>query len=169
MYRYFLGAALRAVTLVFIVAPATSMAARAPSSTEAVTADTLEDFQYQAARIRAEMAPGKRYAELSDSDLQTVERTLNEIHALLERSGAVTAMNEEQKTNLFNLQERANVILTEANAHNELICEWTRLTGSNRRQRVCITAYERERMRDQSRDGFTRRNPSHKNEGWQDN
>ena len=157
-------AGLLASLLVFVAAPGTSMAASAPSTTQAVTADTLEDFQQQAARIRAEMAPGKRYADLSKRDVRTVERTLDEIHVLLERSESVAAMNEEQKTNLFSLQERANAILT-ANAQDEMVCEWVKKTGSNRRQRVCITAYERDRMREDANHGFTRRNPSPFNEG----
>lgn len=164
MSRPALVATLLACLLAFVAAPSISMAARAPSSTQAVTAETLEDFQHQAARVRAEMAAGKRYADLSKRDLRTVERTLDEIHVLLERSESVAAMNEEQKTNLINLQERANAILT-ANAQEELICEWVKKTGSNRRQRVCITAHERDRMREEANRGFSRRNPSHKNQG----
>lgn len=153
------------LTLAFavLVVPSQAMAAATSSGTQTVTADTLEDFEHQAARIRAEMAPGKRYAELSARELQTIERTLDEIHALLEHTETVSAMNPEQVTSLANLQERANAILT-ANAKEELICEWVKKTGSNRRQRVCISAYDRDLMREQSRDGFNRRDPSHRNQ-----
>lgn len=164
MSKRYLTTLLLTVLVAAFLAPAAAMAAPASSMTPAVSADTLGDFEQQASRIRAEMAPGKRYADLSRRDTKTVERTLDEIHALLERTETVSAMNEEQKTQLITLQERANAILT-ADAGNELVCEWVKKTGSNRRERVCMTAHERDLIRGQSRDGFIRVNPSHKNVG----
>lgn len=156
MSRHCFSIAVLAIFLVILAAPGVGIAKDGPSGNQALAADTLQGFQYQAARIRAEMAPNRRYAELSESDLQAVERALNEIHYMLERAESLAAMNPAQKTKLASLQERVNAILTE-NAKEELVCERVKLTGSNRYEQVCMTAHERKRRQEQARDKFNRR------------
>lgn len=150
-----------AVTLLSMViaaflVPAAVLAAGVPPAAQAFNADTLDDFAYQAERIRAQMIDGGRYADFPRRDLRYVEELLHRIHVLLERSGPVSSMSQEQKIDLMNLQERTNAVLTR-NEDNRLECEWTLITGTHRRQQLCMTASEREDMRARDRAGYIQR------------
>ena len=139
-----------------LLVPNIGTAARMPASAQIVTAQTLEDFEYQAARIRAEMLPGKRYADLKRRDLNYVNELLDRIHVVLEAHGPVARMAQEQQIELLNLQERVNAVLT-GNESERLLCEWTRVAGSQRRQQICMTSAERERIRARDREMFLQR------------
>lgn len=146
------------LALVFaaLTMPSVGMAARMPPSPQIVTAQTLEDFEYQAARIRAEMLPGKRYADLKQRELNYVNELLQRIHGVLQTHGPVPRMAQEQRIGLLNLQERVNAVLT-GNEANRMLCEWTRVAGSQRRQQICMTSAERERIRARDREMFLQR------------
>lgn len=144
------------LALAALLVPNIGTAARMPPAAQTVTAQTLEDFEYQAARIRAEMLPGKRYADLKRRDLNYVNELLHRIHVLLQTHGPVARMAQEQQIDLLNLQERANAVLT-GDESNRLLCEWTRVAGSQRRQQICLTSAERERIRARDREMFLQR------------
>lgn len=164
MSKHHFGAILLAMVLALAAIPGSVIAAGSASTTQALSAQTLQKFQREAARIRAEMAPGKRHAGLDESEMQTIERTLNELQYLFESAGSVDAMNPPQKTKLASLQERVNAILSAsvdtdatANPTEELVCERIKAAGSNRYQRICMTAHERERRQEEARDRLNRR------------
>ena len=115
-----------------------------------VAADTPDKFAQTAAQVRKEMGAGGRYEFIRPDDKAKVDTDLNSMEAMLQKSGSVTAMNQDEKVQLFNTQEHLNGILTHSD-RNRLVCENTAPTGSNLRRSTCLTAGEIElkRQRDQ--------------------
>jgi hypothetical protein len=110
-------------------------------------------FAQQKARIEAELADGKTYAEISAQDQATVRESLARIADTLETAGSMEALSGADKVEVFNDQEVVNTILTQAAYDSRQVCERIESTGSHRKTTVCTTVAERNRRRelDQSR------------------
>lgn len=115
-----------------------------------VSADTPEKFAAVAAGVRTDMAPGGRYEFIRPDQKGKVEADLNLMMQLLQQSGSVTAMREDQKVQLFNTQENLNGILTHSDK-NRLVCENVAAAGSLLRTNKCKTLGEIERDRASSK------------------
>lgn len=108
---------------------------------KAVVADTAEKFVALAEAIRAQMAPGKRYEFLGKNDRMTVNQTLDLMASMLQKSGSVESMSAEDRTRLFNEQEKVNGILAR-NADDRLVCTHVAPVGSHLPVTQCRTARE---------------------------
>jgi hypothetical protein len=117
---------------------------------KAVVADTSEKFELLVQAIRQEMAPGKRYEFLRDSDRVRVNQSLDRMAAMLAKSGSVDQLSSEEKTRLFNLQESVNGLLAK-NADDRLVCSYVAPVGSHLPVKTCRTAREIERSRNEVR------------------
>jgi len=111
-----------------------------------VVADTPEKFAQTAGQIRAEMNAGGRYEFINPGDKGKVETDLNSIGAMLQKSGAVAAMSQEDKVRLFNTQEHLNGLLTHSDS-NRLVCERRAPVGTNIPLNTCKTVGEIEKNR----------------------
>lgn len=118
----------------------TAVQAKKPDE-KAVVADTPEKFELLVAGIRQEMAPGKRYEFLDKHNRNEVNDGLDRMGALLTRAGSVEAMSQEEKTELFSIQEHVNGILAQ-NADDRLVCTHTPPTGSHIPMTQCKTVRE---------------------------
>lgn len=58
----------------------------------------------------------------------------------------------DDRVELFNHQEQINTILTGARADSRMVCTRTQVTGSHRKQQVCMTVADRERRRERDRE-----------------
>ena len=134
--------------------PATAEAKKSKND-DAVTATTASAFAAQAADIRSEMKPGGRYTEMSVDERARVEKNLEVITRLFEEKEDLSAMSDRQKIELINAQEDANAILTK-NDDDRLICVSRRPTGSNFKQKQCMTAKQARELRERTRDGVDR-------------
>lgn len=105
-------------------------------------------FLEQAIQIRADLAAGDRYSGIRSTEQDTVLRLLHRMEALLARAGSVESLSKANKVRLFNDQERINNILTSASSNERTVCERTRITGTHRRQSVCLSVAEREHYRE---------------------
>ncbi len=114
-----------------------------------VVADTPEKFAATATQIRAEMATGGRYEFIRPDNKGKVEADLNSMAAMLQKAGSVAAMREQEKVQLYNLQEHLNGILTHSD-RNRLICEHRPPLGTNIPVTTCKTVAEIERSRRES-------------------
>lgn len=123
-----------------------SFAWAAPESTR--VAIDAGDFAAQRAKVEADLADGKTYAEISAGDRSKVRESLDRIAAALEGVPSVDALNEDAKARVFNDQELVNQILTAAEADSRLVCERSTPTGSNRKITTCQTVAERARRRE---------------------
>ncbi len=115
-----------------------------------VAADTPEKFTQTAEQVRKEMGAGGRYEFIRPDDKTKVNADLDSMAAMLQKSGSVGAMKEDEKVQLFNTQEHLNGMLTHSD-RNRLVCENSAPTGSNLRRTTCMTVGEIElkRQRDQ--------------------
>jgi len=115
-----------------------------------VTADTAEKFAEVAAGIRKEMTAGGRYEYIRPDQKGKVEADLNTIAQMLQQSGPVSAMRNDQKVQLFNVQENLNGILTHSDK-NRLVCENTASVGTQIRTNKCRTFGDIQRERTSSK------------------
>jgi hypothetical protein len=100
-----------------------------------------------------EMAIGsERYSELEDQDRIAVRDALGRIRANVGQSHTVDGLAPDIRTAVFNDQEVVNTIMSRAHADSRMVCERVRLTGSNRREQVCMTVAQRRDMRENSVD-----------------
>jgi hypothetical protein len=130
---------IRISCLVFAcLALAAPAAAKQQGPKKVVAADTSESFAVVAAAVRSEMKPDGRYEFISRSARQQVDNDLDAMAALLEKSGMVASMDDEDKIKLFNLQERVNGTLAN-NASDRLICTHVAPVGSHLPVTYCKT------------------------------
>jgi hypothetical protein len=143
-----------AAALVAVGNSAPAMAKKAPKEEHVITAMTAAEFDEQATSLRKQMRDG-RFAGITVAERSTVERELDVISGLLQKSGAPEGMSDREKISLLNAQSNANAILTR-NDDDRLVCEMRRPTGSNFKQKQCMTVKEARRLREQTRDGMDR-------------
>ena len=108
---------------------------------KAVVADTPEKFELLVEAIRQEMEPGKRYEFLNSYNRGVVNDGLDRMGEMLQKAGSVDAMSQEEKTELFSIQERVNGVLAK-NAGDRLICTHRAPTGSHIPMTECKTVRE---------------------------
>ena len=111
-----------------------------------VAADTTDKFQQVATQIRADMTTGGRYEFIRPDEKAKVEIDLDAMTKMMQQSGSVAAMSQDQKVLLFNTQEHLNGILTH-NDVNRLVCEHAAAIGSHIQTTTCKTVGDIERQR----------------------
>jgi hypothetical protein len=78
------------------------------------------------------------------------------MESLLEAGTSIEALPAQTRMDLFNDQEQINRILTGARADSRIVCRRTQVTGSHRKQQVCITKAERDRRISADREDLQR-------------
>jgi len=144
----------RPVTLAFasvlgllLLLPATSQAAPSVKQKEwNFSANSLQDFEAQAAEVREEMGTDGQYGAISVNDRNAVEADLDRIAAILGSKDSAAKLSDQQQIDVINAQERINAVLTK-NDGNRLICTMEQRTGTKFKEKVCVTAREREAIR----------------------
>ena len=121
------------------------VAAKQPDK-KAVVADTPEKFDLLVRAFQQEMAPGKRYEFLISLNRRVVNHSLDQMAAMLNVSGSVDAMSQEDKTRLFSIQEEVNGILAK-NADDRVVCTHSPPTGSHIPMTECKTVRDLEQRR----------------------
>lgn len=106
-----------------------------------VAADTPEKFTLLIADLHHEMGTGGRYEFISPEQKGKVDADLSTMAAMLQKSGSVDAMKEQDKVRLFNTQEHVNGILAH-NDINRLVCEHRAPLGSSIPITMCRTLGE---------------------------
>jgi hypothetical protein len=111
-----------------------------------VAADTPEKFKQVEVDIRQDMSPGGRYEFIRPDEKVKVESDLTLMESMLQKSGSVNTMQEQDKIRLYNTQENLNGILTHSDS-NRLVCERRAKVGTSIPQTTCRTVGEIERAR----------------------
>ena len=107
-------------------------------------------FEKQKEKILADLAEGKVYAEISQTDRIEVRNALNRIGDSLQRAGGVDQLSSDDKVKVINDQELVNTILTRAGEDSRLVCTREKKVGSHRVTTQCQTVAQRRRMREES-------------------
>jgi len=95
-----------------------------------VKADTKEAFSEIATTVRKEMDGGGRFEYLKPQERTQVDQGLDQMTALFDKYGSVSAMNEQAKIELFNTQEKVNSVLT-LRDRDRVICKKEAPVGSH--------------------------------------
>lgn len=139
----------------FIPGPAEAKNAPPTDAVAMAMPTTAAEFADQVVELRKEMAPNGRFGTLTAQERARVEANLEKITRLFEKSGEVSGMGNADKVALVNAQEDANAILTRKD-DDRLICKMERPTGSNFKQKQCMTAKQARELRERTRDGLDR-------------
>ena len=145
--RTFLYATLVASVLAF----AASAAAKENYHETSFNADTPDKFKAVADDVRKEMQPGGRYDQVKARERTTIEQALAEMEGLMQATGGVANMKQDDKVKLFNDQEVVNSILTKRD-NDRVICEDKAKLGSHVRSTNCHTFGQAEEARRGSKD-----------------
>ena len=138
---------MRHAALLLLVLSAVAAPARAATDTPLQVEGG--GFAEQRARLEAELAGGERYREITPEQRVELGRSLDRMAALLER-GDVAQLSQADRVELFNAQEQANTILTNAAADSRVVCVRSRQIGSRMSSTSCRTVAERRAARDLS-------------------
>lgn len=103
---------------------------------KAVGAQTLEQFEREAANVRAGLQPQGVYGFIKDDDRRRVETQLELMHKLLQDHPS--GLSAQDKVVLLNAQEELNALLLQ-NDNNRLECERGTRTGSRIHVTTCHT------------------------------
>lgn len=140
-------------TVLFAFAVAASSAFAAPSAKEPfpLDASSTAEFRTQAETLRKEMQNG-RYVSLPSKEKKRVEKQLDKLDDLYVKRGAGAKIEDRDAVELVNASSEINNILL-GKDEDRLICEQVKTIGSNRTQKVCMTAAQRaERHAESQRD-----------------
>ena len=130
----------RRLTLVLLLTMPVICAAdsKGTAKEKPVVAQTLADFDVQAAAVHEGMQPGGIYSYINDSDKRRVEQRLDEMHQLLQQHSTQAELSKADRIALFNTQEDVNAVLLQ-NDNNRLECESGAHTGSRIHVTSCKT------------------------------
>ncbi|MEF9421300.1 hypothetical protein [Xanthomonas citri] len=123
----------------------------------AVALDLDKPFKPQAAQVRADLADGEKYSEISQDERAKVGAALDRIEAAFQAQPDIQALQPEQLAAVRNDQELVTRILTKAREDSRLICRRERATGSQMSTKQCMTAAQRRRQTTVSQDEISRR------------
>lgn len=129
----------RVTMLLLLVLPALCAAdSKGTAKEKPVVAQTLADFEVQAAAVHEGMLPGGIYSYINDDDKRRVEQHLDQMHQLLQQHATQTELSQSERIALFNSQEELNAVLLQ-NDNNRLECESGAHTGSRIHVTTCKT------------------------------
>lgn len=103
-----------------------------------VNAETKETFAEISQNVRREMDTGGKYEFVPPDERTKIDKTFDDMTALFDQYGTVSAMNQDAKVKLFNDQEVVNSILTKRD-RDRVICTSKAPVGSHIRQTTCHT------------------------------
>jgi len=95
-----------------------------------VKADTADKFAQTVQQIHEQMAPKGRYEYITPVRKAELDAQLDQMSALMQKNGSVSAMPADDRMKLFNAQEKVNSILTD-NDSDRLICTKVAPVGSH--------------------------------------
>lgn len=96
----------------------------------------------------------EHYSEIGQQDRAAVRDALGRIRANIGDAPSVDGLAPDIRNAVFNDQELVNTIMTRAHADSRMVCERVQLTGSNRREQICMTVGQRREMRENSKDAL---------------
>ena len=141
------------VSVMLLAVPAAEASMSAASGADTAARGQLNvsvPFEKQKEKILADLAEGKVYAEISQTDRIEVRNALNRIGDSLQRAGGVDQLSSDDKVKVINDQELVNTILTRAGEDSRLVCTREKKVGSHRVTTQCQTVAQRRRMREES-------------------
>lgn len=111
----------------------------------------LDAIRSQQSEIRAGVATRTGiYKQMSDRDRDLLLREQVGVLSIIGDKQTVDDLNAQQRIALFNGLEKIEAFIN-STEDERMICEYRATIGSNRRTRVCITAGEQRKQRENTR------------------
>lgn len=111
---------------------------------------TIRDIVTQQTQLRSQVTAGKgAFKDMSKAERKALAERQDRVLQMLGGSQTLEDMPPDQRTVVFNDLEWIKAAVTKAE-DDRLICEYTRVVGSNRMTSVCMTAKEQREYRDGS-------------------
>ncbi|MGE6333778.1 hypothetical protein [Stenotrophomonas sp. NPDC077659] len=127
-----------------------SAAVQAASEKPLVQMDMQGPVAEQVRQVEKALNNGE-YAEISADDRAQVQQSLERITQRMGEHRTAQELPAAVQNELFNDQERINILLSRAHADSRLICQYTRTTGSNMPKSRCLTVAERRRIEEKGK------------------
>lgn len=108
-----------------------------------------------AEQVRAALAAGE-YPDLTSAEHRRALELANRMEAQMGSASSVDELTQHARVRLFNDQQELNAILTGVDANDRLVCTRMRVSGTHRRQNVCVTAAERDERRELNKQQLNR-------------
>ncbi|MEX0901075.1 MAG: hypothetical protein WD081_10360 [Gammaproteobacteria bacterium] len=147
MVRY-LGIAL---ALLMLSGCGATTGARAPATAPAAPEkiESIEGFLAHQDYIRAGLQDGS-LGDVTERQLEMVIEKQDKLREILSTVDSIDALDEIETIEVLNAQETINGILAR-NLEDRPICRRETVLGSHRTRTVCMTANQREKLREDSR------------------
>jgi hypothetical protein len=111
---------------------------------------TIRDIVTQQTQLRAQVTAGKgAFKDLSKSERLALVERQDRVLQMLGGAQTLEDMPPDQRTVVFNDLEWIKAAITKAE-DERMVCEYTRVVGSNRMTSVCMTAKAQREYRDGS-------------------
>lgn len=100
--------------------------------------------------LRADVEAGKGIFDgMSGVERQELAGRQSQLLALIEGAASIRELDDDAQVRAFNLLQQINATVTRAE-DAQVVCEYTRKTGSHRKVKECMTVAERRRDREES-------------------
>ena len=127
------------------------LAASFGASADDAAGRDLADIREQQIGLRAEVQAGKGiFEEMSNTERQELAARQSKLLAMIEGKDNVRDLDDAGQVEAFNLLEQINATINDVKGQ-QMVCEMTRKTGSNRKVKVCMTVAQRDQLREDSR------------------
>ena len=112
---------------------------------------TIRDILTQQTQLRAQVVAGKgAFKDMATAERRALVERQDRVLAMLGSVETLEQMRPDQRTEVFNDLEWIKAAITQAE-DDRMVCEYTRIAGSNRMKSVCMTARQQREHREQAR------------------
>ena len=112
---------------------------------------TIRDILTQQTQLRAQVVAGKgAFKDMSKAERAALVERQDRVLQMLGGLETLETMAPDQRTIVFNDLEWIKAAVTQAE-DDRMVCEYTKIAGSNRMQSVCMTAKEQREHREGAR------------------
>lgn len=117
---------------------------------------TIRDIMTQQTQLRQQVIAGKgAFKDMSKAERDALVERQNRVLEMLGGRETIDDMAPDQRTVVFNDLEWIKAAVTKAE-DDRMICEYTRISGSNRMKSVCMTAKQQRENQERARSTLNR-------------
>jgi hypothetical protein len=117
---------------------------------EAEPGPDLAAIRAEQTALRVDVEAGKGvFGKMANVERQELAGRQAQLLALIDGVGSIKELDDDAQVRAFNLLQQINATVTQAE-DSQIVCEYTKKTGSHRKVKECMTVAERRRDREES-------------------
>jgi len=118
----------------------------------------LDAIRAQQVALQADARAGSGiFEEMTKAERDQLVSRQSRLLGIIDGKSTVDDLDDAAQVEAFNLLEEIKATVTRAE-DSQLVCEWTRKTGSHRKVKQCMTVGERRQLRQDTQDHLQREN-----------